>query len=384
MVASQSRTSTHGYCSPSTIEAVLTYTMGPAAIQCQTSRPPSTKMLWRAILPWSVTLLSSAFPIVARAITCDKIQLYVAVDADRTEGLLSNGSSPAKAFANVQDAADHVKYLLAQSSNSTNKQVVVNVGPGTYHMETYLFLTNEHSGTTDCPTVWQAPQGGAVMSGGRRVRNWSPTSGMPGVYQANVPRLSYARALYVDDVSMPRARSINIPQNNSVWSGEGYSYNGTALNFADISKPNQTELRFIGTWTDRYCPTDYLSPDGETLIMKQPCWYRQFLGYDTIGENFRQDEGIFINQLAFFIENSLTFLTTPGFWYLDTETDILYYMPVDGKDPNTSKIILPKLEVLLSVGGYGYDFPAHDIHFYNLSWAHTTWNFPGSEYGYVE
>lgn len=322
------------------------------------------------------TLASTVIGVTGAACGCSVTNLYVSPTANATVGIQHNGSAPSTAFGNVIDAAVHVKYLLTQQ-NASSMQVVVNLASGVYPMETYLRLHGQHSGTVKCPTIWKAPDGDAVLSGATRITGWSPASGLSGVYQAPVPPLSLTRALYVDGVSMPRARSAPMLQNHSTYTDVGFMNDSPGVNFSSISKLQYVELRGVGTFVDRYTPVDFLSSNGSApmLVMKQPAWYRQLIGYDTITDG---------DLLGLFLENSLSFLDEDGEWYLDVETDTLYYKPVNGSDPNNSEIYLPRLEVLLSVGGYTYDLPAHDMQFNNITFAHTTWNFPLSEYGYPD
>lgn len=87
---------------------------------------------------------------------------------------------------------------------------------------------------------------------------------------------------------------------------------------------------------------------------------------------------------VFFVENSLLLLDQPGEWYLDEQDGLLNYKPVNNKDPNTSDIILLHLDVLVSIGGFNYKQPGHDIKFHNVTFAHTTWNAPSSKYGFPD
>ena len=303
---------------------------------------------------------------------CTKNHIYVSPDANAAAGLKSNGSSPRTPFATVQDASNQVEYLMARSDGST--QVVVNLAKGVYVLDTYLRLNEGHSGSSSCPVIWQAPDGDAVLSGGTSVTGWT-RSGGNGVWIASVPAGSRTRALFVDGVSMQRARE-SLNQTKSTYTSLGFTNDGPHTTWSAIEKLRYTELRAVGTFVDRYTPVDYLSPDGSMLVMKQPAWYRQLIGYDTM-TNGGTAEGLYL-------ENSLTFLTEAGSWYLDVETNTLYYKPMNGTDPNHSTIILPRLEVLLAVGGFTIDRPAHDMQFVGITFAHTTWNFPSSEYGFPD
>ncbi|KAH8819099.1 hypothetical protein F5884DRAFT_743527 [Xylogone sp. PMI_703] len=282
------------------------------------------------VSPWARTAYSK----------CTTTQLYVDTNADENIGLQNNGASPETAFANVFDAEKYLKYFLAQGNDTT--QVVINLASGVYSMISYLRLTDRHSGSAECPTIWQAPDGDAILSGGTMVTDWSPVAEMAGIYSTQVSPLSRTRALFVDGVSMPQARSAAMFQNYSTYTSVGFMNDGPGVDFTLIDKI-------------RYTP---------------PAWYRQQIGYDAILEG---------DLLGLFLENSLTFLDEDGEWYLDLESDTLYYKPVGGKDPNDPEIYLPRLELVLSIGGLTYSMPAHDMQFVNITFTHTTWNFPSSQ-----
>ena len=329
------------------------------------------------LYPHSVKLLT-LFAASAAAWNCQTVNLYGDTAANTTA---VNGSTPQTAFSNVQDAALEVATIIANWADPTTRpQININLAEGTYYMSTYLLLTGAHSGQPDCPTVWKSSGGQVTLSGGVPVTNWTQVSGSS-MWSASVPPQSLTRALYVDGISAPRAQSPSMPQNESTYSTESFAYNGSAFDINKVSGINRAELRYVGTFTDRYMPVDYQTSEG-TLYMKQPAWIRNLIGYDSISETYT--EGFYAQEQGMFIENSLTFLDSDGEWFLDVETNTLYYQPIEGKDPNTSDIILPRIEVLLSLGGLSYLEPAHDIQFINISFAHTTWNFPSSQYGFPD
>lgn len=303
------------------------------------------------------------------ALTCNPVQIYVSPSGT------GDGSSANSAYGTVQQAATRVASII-QSSPGT--QPVVNLASGRYYLSNYLQLTGQHSGASGCPVLWKGNN--STLSGGTKVTGWT-TSNIAGVYKASVPLGSQTRALYVDGVAAPRARSVSMPQSSITITPSTFGYNGGAFQLSSISKPERAELRFVGTFTDRYMPVDFLRSDG-SFVMEQPAWYRNLIGYDTISQH--QGPGLFLGEQGFFVENSLSLLDQPGEWYLDEQDSLLYYKPINNKDPNTSDIVLPHLDVLVSIGGFNYQLPAHDIEFYNITFAHTTWNAPSTKYGFAD
>lgn len=123
------------------------------------------------------------------------------------------------------------------------------------------------------------------------------------------------------------------------------------------------EFHAHNSFTSRYNPITGASTD--TIIMAQPAWNNNLIGYDTFNKP-DIDHGLYI-------ENALSLLTDPNEWYLDPESHIIYYMPPSGQDPNNMYLVLAKLETLLLVGGT-YDQPVHDLTFRGFNYMHTTWS----------
>lgn len=67
----------------------------------------------------------------------------------------------------------------------------------------------------------------------------------------------------------------------------------------------------------------------------------------------------------YFIENAPDALDAPGEWHLNRKTGILRYKPLPGENPDTTEVIAPVLEELVTVRG------ATNVIFRNLTFAHT-------------
>jgi hypothetical protein len=127
---------------------------------------------------------------------------------------------------------------------------------------------------------------------------------------------------------------------------------------------DQAEIHGLGSFTTRFSPISHAA-DNKTLVMKQPAWNNNGIGYDTIS---RPDVSH-----GFFVENALTLLDEENEWFLNTTSEIVYYKPPNGTDIRSMYLVLGRLEQLLVVGGT-YDGPAHDIVFRGFNYMHTTWS----------
>jgi hypothetical protein len=87
---------------------------------------------------------------------------------------------------------------------------------------------------------------------------------------------------------------------------------------------------------------------------------------------------------AYYFENALEFLDVPGEWYLNENTNTLYYQPRTGEDMAAATVVAPMVETLVSVMGTSADTgPAHHIWFQGLAFAHSTYLRPSS-FGFLD
>ena len=76
----------------------------------------------------------------------------------------------------------------------------------------------------------------------------------------------------------------------------------------------------------------------------------------------------------FYFENSLAFLDAPGEWFLD-DKKILYYIPLNGENINTTIAEVPLLAELLNITGNAGNV-VKNIEFKNISFQHTKYVMP--------
>ena len=75
---------------------------------------------------------------------------------------------------------------------------------------------------------------------------------------------------------------------------------------------------------------------------------------------------------AFYLTGTRELLDEPGEWWLDTQQQKLYYMPLSGEDMQTAEVIAPALETLLMVEGTP-DEPVKDVTLEGITFEHSTW-----------
>jgi hypothetical protein len=108
-------------------------------------------------------------------------------------------------------ARDRMRALRAGGAKGA---MTVLVRAGTYLLGELFVLAPEDSGTAESPVVYAAyPNELPVLSGGRSIRSWKPTSGKAGLWMAEVPEVKegrwYFRQLFVDGQRRQRAGTPN-------------------------------------------------------------------------------------------------------------------------------------------------------------------------------
>ncbi|KIM99403.1 hypothetical protein OIDMADRAFT_127477 [Oidiodendron maius Zn] len=286
-----------------------------------------------------------------------------------TIGSDGNTGTAAAPFRTLSRAQNEVRGKLpSQTSN-----IYVYVEDGVYELDSPLNLTARDSGQNGFKVIWQAKGTLVNVSGGNQITNWTMYNKTAGIYQATVPKNSISRHLYANQVHAQRARA-TLTRSWLSATTSGYLVVNSAANYL-LSLPGieHGEIRGINSFTDRYIPVDSVS-DG-VILMKQPAYQNNIIGYDTITVP-AADEG-------FYIENVLALLDEPNEFYLNSSTNTVYYIPPVGLDPNDMYIVLPKNEQVLVFSGT-LDEPVHDIMFVGFNFMHTTWNYPSGDVGYAD
>ncbi|MFI7063768.1 right-handed parallel beta-helix repeat-containing protein [Kribbella sp. NPDC050124] len=281
--------------------------------------------------------------------------------------------------------ADHVvrtldaAQALVRATNSTSDVRVLLAG-GTYELNKPLRFDARDGGRNGHSVTWQSVPGQrAVLSGGSKVTGWTLHDPAKNIWAADVPVGTSSRQLYVDGELAQRTQLLLAESKKTrghlVFSQRGLTVNDAALaeRIAGLSNPGDLEIEEMGSFTDRYSPVH--SVDGNTLVMEQPAWDNNNFGYDTLKSPY--------NRGAVYLNNAYELISGPKQWYLDSAKGKVFYRPADGQSMTAADVRLPRLESLVQVGG-SYREPVKNLAFSNLTFAHTTWNFPSGPNGYVD
>jgi hypothetical protein len=255
---------------------------------------------------------------------------------------------------------------------SMQSDLVVVLADGTYRLSAPLKFSAADSGMNGHHVIWQAATNAhPILSGAQRIMDWSMHDAAKNIWQATVGTGFDSLQLFVDGALATRART-EIKRSDFTFTATGFTFGAAYAYLNTVVDQKRVEIESIGTFTDRYSPVTSFSNNQAT--MTQPAWANNNFGYETIPNPTKAN--------PLYLDNAYELLDQPGEWYLNTTTGVLYYIPLAGQDMTQVDVELPKLPLLVSVGGT-YDQPVHDIVFNGLQFSHTSWLGPSTAVGYA-
>ncbi|WP_420140726.1 right-handed parallel beta-helix repeat-containing protein, partial [Sphingomonas sp.] len=273
---------------------------------------------------------------------------------------------PFASFARAQEAVRRV---------NRDHDVTVRIADGTYWLPAPLRFTADDGGQNGFTVRWEGAEGAyPILSGGVTVGEWRLADRARGIWAAKVPQGTDPRQLTVNGKLAPRA-SLEIPRKAVAFHPWGLEIKDPAWRtLAALPDQRRIEVEGMSWFTHRHAMIDHI--EGDRIIMQQPGWRNNLVGYDTFARPVSEDVA------RMFLVNALAFLREPGQWFADPKSGTLYYKPRAGEDMRRIEVVLPRLERLVSISG-SYDRPIRDLQFRRLGFRHTSWLQPSGPEGYA-
>jgi len=268
------------------------------------------------------------------------------------KGKDSNPGTPARPFATLERARDEVRKL--DKSRLAPGPITVEVAEGTYELSRPVEFTAEDSGTAACPIEYRAHQDAQVrLVGGRAVTGWKAVTDPPILQRLDPAAHGHVlqadlKALGITDlqgINEPRVYQSDPglevffqdrPMTLARYPNEGYMHIADVLDGSGVvqsGQANTPEGRFVcddprpgrwaaekevwlhgfwvWDWADERIPLGAVDAAAKTISLAA----RPGRSYD-----LRKGQW-------FYAENVLAELDSPGEWYLDRDTSILYLWP---------------------------------------------------------
>jgi len=291
-----------------------------------------------------------------------------------TNGADTNDGSESRPFATLARARDEVRALKARGVDGP---IAVTVMSGEYGVKEPLALTARDSGTEGAPIVYRVKKKGiAVLYGGRRLTGFEPvTDGaalqrMPAGAEGKVWQCDL-KALGVDDYGELKVRGFaqppspptlelyvdGVPMTLARWPNKGFvgirklisggsKETGEPSIFEYASDRHERWLEatdgwlfgyFHFLWADATANIEKIDPATRTITTAEPYQYG--------GRGMSTRQGI-----QYYAFNLLEEIDTPGEWYLERTTGMLYLYPLSDPHKATIEIGMLSTPMITMVG----------------------------------
>lgn len=314
---------------------------------------------------WAVALLLSGTAAGAQ------VTIHVAPGGD--DRAAGTAERPVRSLERAQ--------ALVRAANGRGDVTVV-LADGSYALDRPLSFRAADGGQRGHRVEWRAADGASpTLSGGIAVTGFRLHDEERRIWVADVPKGLDARQLWVDDQLAERPW-IEIRAADVAFGANGFDIVNPELAWvAGVRRPDRMEVEATGFFTDRYSPVKSIS--GRTVTMQQPAWDNNSWGYDTITKPiFPQDSRLFLVNALEFVGRTNDWHAGPYQWFLDPEAGKLYLRIAQDDDIRRLKVVLPRLEALVSIAGTPAA-PVERLSFRGLRFSYTSWLGPSRPTGYA-
>lgn len=311
------------------------------------------------------------------------------VDAAKGSDETGDGSID-KPFKSIAKAKAFIQPLLANMQSD----IVINLRAGTYYLEETLEFTTADSGSNGFDVVYRSYDSEqAVISGGTQISGWTQVDKEKNIWSASANGV-ISRTFFVNGSRAQRARTALATIKDYTQVGEGtdasnvlegmlthtHGFTSTDMKWADFERQSDMEMVFVWGFHAPRIPIAEIVNQGNCVLFKTTdlAWS---VFYDkrahAYGESFHPFNSLY------FIENAYELMDEPGEWYLNRDTDTIYYIPREGEDMTKAEAYMGRLEHLVSGLGSKAELISN-IRFDNLAFMHTSWAQGETEEGWVD
>lgn len=271
-------------------------------------------------------------------------------------------------------------------NKSMKEDINVYLHEGTYQLTSTLRLSNADGGTNGHYVRYMAAPGETpLVTGGIPVNGWELFDAEKNIWCAK-DVVGRFRQLYVNGKKAIRARHPNVKPNGDHYFNRlakvdttGRAFDVYTDQIKKLENIKKSEIHVMVAWADQTLRIDDVKYNGNTckIIPQDPERTRLFRrAYPMLGTAFMSNPP---KQQCYYLENDMSLLDMEGEWYLDEDTNTLYYMPRDGEDMSTANVVAPNIETLIEVKGESTKDKVQNITFSGIVFAHTNYLRPSNE-----
>jgi hypothetical protein len=308
----------------------------------------------------------------------------------------SNDGTKDRPFATIKRARDEVRKINADMTGN----IVVHIAGGTYILDDTLTF-DERDSASNGFCIKYVGEGETVISGGQKIGSFTLHDEEKNIYSAKVPEGMLFRQLYVDGKKMTRARSNTdfstrivgasrfnedgtmIPEHLNYWGEDSLvpaSYGEIYLNaneFQNFNNLTDVELHVLTAWVKNVLRVKAAeTKDGITTIRIQDNENR--LIFNRLHPNIDGYSHMSTHDFVYYIENAYELIDGDNEWYLDESTDTVYIKVPENTDINSSEVVIPRLEKLISTGTTDGS-KIQNLSFEGLTFRYSNWTVPSTD-----
>ena len=290
------------------------------------------------------------------------ITLFIAMNGDDTwSGRIAEPDSAGSdgPFATLERARDEIRQIK-ESGKMPKGGVTVELCGGVYQRVAPFTLSEEDSGCADAPVMYRARQGEEVrLVGGQTISNFEPVT-EPAILKRLAPNArgnvlqADLRTLGITDFGEVEGSGLELffddkPMTLARWPNDGF------IKIVDVVGGDPVDVR--GTKGDKIGKFVYEGDRPKRWDEENDLWVHGYWFWDWSDQRHKVESidterrvisvlppyhgyGYRVGQW-FYALNLLAELDTPGQWYLDRETGILYFWPprpLEGGQPTVSVV----------------------------------------------
>jgi hypothetical protein len=324
----------------------------------------------KIVLALMLMVIVSSLPLTVepRAVAAVQVDYYVSPTGDDT-----NPGTLAQPFKTLEKARQQVRSV----NTSMTSDIIVNMLGGTYAINSTVQFDSLDSGYNGHRIIYRNYNSEVpVLSGGERVTAaWSADNG--NIVKANIGAGRDFRQLYIGDSRGVRART---PNEGSYYTmpteKQTDGFNLPLGQLAGLTNlQDKVEVSVIIEWMHkRLRINNTYDADGYTRAVINTIEWNDIKNEPQGARNY--------NGREYWLENAYEFLDSPGEWYYNSDTGMLYYWPQSEEDMSTAEVIMPNTNTLVSLNGT-FDNPVRNMTFEGLQFKYTNWTRPNA-YGFVD
>ncbi|SNY94852.1 PDZ domain-containing protein [Flagellimonas pacifica] len=250
-------------------------------------------------------------------------------------------------FNSVQEGLTKAKQIYQSNKNS---KVIMHLLEGNHYLDSSLKITSELNGLQ----ILGPKNGVAVIKGSRKLSlNWEKYS--DSIWMAKVSGNTMFDQLFVNGKKQILARYPNYNENGGHWQGHA----SDAIAPERIKTWSQpigaiVHAMHAGEWGGFHYMISKIDENGEAVLQG---------GH----QNNRKSAGI--HDTYRMVENVFEELDAPREWFLNSETQILYYWPEEGVKPQNTIMEGVHLKHLITIKG-DQETPVKDVLIKDLKFEH--------------